>query len=187
GRIAERGIDVGDLVRSTSGASERPLFVVVEVDRVRIRVAVPERDARWVNAGDEATVRLTGMPGRSLSGTVTRVAAALDESTRSVWAEIDLDNPDGQILPGMFGEATIILEQREAALLLPAGAVRYDEKGAASVCVVSDRNTISIVPVTTGVDNGLQIEILTGLSGGERVVDSRLGRLAAGQQVRVQP
>lgn len=188
GVITERNVDVGDLVTnaSTSGSS-KPLLVLVDTARVRVQVVIPERDAPWASVGDATTIRFPALAGREFTGSVTRIASYLDDATRSMLVEVDLDNEQQTLLPGMFGEAKVTLEAEADGIYLPASAVRFDTKGVASVYVVSATGTVQSVPVTIGADDGQKLEITSGLSGGEQVVDAMLGRLTDGQQVRIQP
>ncbi len=186
GVIAERHVDLGDLVRNTQTGSSRegpPLFVVSQVDRIRVRVAVPERDAPLVDVGDQAEITLQALQGQPLKGSVSRYSRMLDQRTRTMLVEIDLPNPKGRLLPGMFGQATIMLTAPSQSLVLPAGAVRHDEHGNAYVYVVNGASEIDVVEVTTGSDDGREVEITSGLKGSERVVGPVLSRLKAGQKV----
>ena len=189
GVVTGRHVDRGDLVRNTQTASDssrKPLFIVAQIDKVRVRSAVPENDAPWANKDDPVTLQLRSLRGRTFDRKISRVARSLDESTRTMLVEFDLPNVDGELLPGMYGEATITLEEKANALMLPAGALRYDEHGRAFVYVVQANGTIQIVDVETGADDGTQIEITSGLDETARVVDSMIGRLAAGQRVKIQ-
>lgn len=189
GIVTERNVDPGDLVRDTQAAStapHQPLFTIAGLDRVRVRVPVPEDDAEWLTVGDPATVHLRGLPGRAPNRKVSRAAGSLDENTRTMTVEIDVPNPDGSLLPGMFGEATITLEEKADALVLPATAIRHDESGRSYVYVVAADDAILVVDVTTGLDDGKQVEIVSGLTGSERVVGPTIDRLKPGQKVRVQ-
>ncbi|MEQ8790612.1 MAG: efflux RND transporter periplasmic adaptor subunit [Pirellulaceae bacterium] len=188
GVVVERYVDPGDLVRNaqtTASDSRRPLITIAAIDRVRVRIAVPENDAAWIRVGDAAAVQLRAFPGQAFPGTVARLARRLDESTRTMLVEVDLDNPDRAILPGMYGQATITQDRQLASVVLPAGSVRFSETGAARVYVVGDDNKVRLVEVETGYDDGSKIEITRGLSGGERVVTAMLDRLEDGQSVRV--
>jgi RND family efflux transporter MFP subunit len=188
GVVVERRVELGDLVRNSQNTATtvEPLFVIAQTDKVRIRVAIPERDTPLANIGDSASITLQALPGQTFSGTVARLAGSLDERTRTMLVEIDLPNLDGKLLPGMFGQATILLESRAEQVALPASAVRYDEKGRSYVYIVDGNETIQVVDVSTGVDDGLQIEITSGLTGSERVVGPLLHRLSAGQKVNVE-
>ena len=188
GVVTQRHVDPGDLVRNIQTASEssrKPLFEVSQVDRVRVRIAIPENEAALAGEGDDVSLELRSMPGRPFPGKIKRVAKRLDEGTRTMLAEVELQNDEGLLLPGMYGEVTITLEETANALVLPATAVRFDEKGNSTVCVVGSDSTISVVAVTTGYDDGKQIQILTGLDASARVADGSLARLKEGQKVKV--
>jgi RND family efflux transporter MFP subunit len=187
GVVNVRRVDPGDLVRDSSDTdSGHALFVVSQIDRVRIQIPVPEAVAAHVGKGDNVTITFPSFSGEPpLEETITRVAESLDPSTRTMLVEVEVKNPGHKLLPGMFGQASISLSTRVAANMLPARAVRFDEKGAAYVYLVSDQNKISIVPVTTGLDDGISIEIVTGLKPGQKVVDAHLKRFKEDQQVEV--
>jgi RND family efflux transporter MFP subunit len=188
GVVTHRNIDPGDLVRNAqTGAGEHgpALFVIARLDKVRIRVPVPERDAPLATVGDQVTITLQALPGEIFEGEISRVAGALDEHTRTMLVEIDLPNPDGRLRPGMFGQATITLADPGGTLTLPANAVRFDEQGKGYVYVVDASNQVAITEVETGIDDGEQIEITAGLKGDERIVGPLLRRLKAGQEVTI--
>ena len=191
GVVTERNVDLGDLVRniqSASGVGLKPLFAIVQIDQVRVQIAVPENEAPWANVGDRVTLHLKSLPSHIFKGenvVISRVAGILHESTRTMLVEVDLRNDEGVLLPGMFGEATIVLEEKPSALVLPATAVRHDKENANFVYVLNSQDQVSIVKVGTGLDDGKQIEITSGLDENARVVDSTIGGLAAGQSVRV--
>ena len=187
GVVIERHVELGDLVRnSQNNVTTEPLFVIAQVDTVRIRVAIPERDVPLATVGDSASITLQALPGETFSGVIARIAGGLEQSTRTMLVEIDLPNTDGKLIPGMFGQATILLDSRADQVALPAGAVRYDGKGRSYVYVIDNDATIQEVDVVTGVDDGHQIEITSGLTGHEQVVGPLLHRLSAGQKVNVE-
>ncbi|MCH8991040.1 MAG: efflux RND transporter periplasmic adaptor subunit [Acidobacteria bacterium] len=166
GVVTARSVDPGDLVREESEvgkAGGRPLFVVSQIDRVRIQMPVPEADAALVNKGDSITMTFPSFPGEKLTTFVSRLSHSLDPSTRTMLVEAEVENPDGKLLPGMFGQASISLSTKTAANMLPARAIRYDESGQAFVYVVGADDKVSIVNVQTGLDDGQSIEILAGV------------------------
>lgn len=187
GTVTARSVDLGDLVTNSQSASGHrvPLFSVGQLDRVRVQVAIPESDASWTTVGDAAFVRLSALSGRSFEGKVSRIGRSLDASTRTMLAEIDLDNPDGALLPGMYGEATIVLDEKADALVLPAVTVRFDAEGKATVYTVDDAGVVQTVEVAVGVDDGRRLEIQSGLSPEARVIEGMLDRLTPGQQVEI--
>lgn len=185
GVVTQRGIDPGDLVRdSTRSHDANPLFVIAKTDVLRITVPVPERDAVWIKKGIAAEISFSAFPGKVFKGAVARTAGCLDPKTRTLAVEIDLRNSTGQLLPGMYGTVVLTSEKR-TALLVPSGTIRFDLTGNEKIAYVVKDNSISHVSVTTGADDGHDIEILSGLKAGDLIVTGMLGRLADGQQVKV--
>ncbi len=183
GVVTTRSVDLGDLVyEQTQGGT--PLFVVSQVDKVRVHVPVPEADAAAVNRDDKISLSFPSFPGEeAIQATVTRVSASLDPSTRTMLVEAEMANPDQKLIPGMFGQATITLATKVAVNMLPARAIRFDEAGQAYVYVVGEDETVEIVTVTTGLDDGSSVEIVSGVTPGQQVVDAHLRRFQPGQKV----
>jgi RND family efflux transporter MFP subunit len=184
GIITFRAVDPGDLVHAAGGTKgSDTLLRVAQVNKLRVVTHVPERDAVWLDVGDAVELEFDAYPGKVFTGTIARKSGALNGSTQRMQAEIDLDNSNGQLLPGLYGRARISLEKRPGALVLPAGAVRFGQ-GPTHVYVVSG-GTVKHQPVTIGLDHGDWVEILSGLSGNEQVVNGMLGRLKDGASVTV--
>ncbi len=185
GLVTQRRVDVGDLVREASDVGDgRSLFVVSQIDTVRVQVLVPEADAALVSGGDAMSLRFPSFPGEEpIQAEVTRLANDIDPNTRTMLVEAQIENAQRKLIPGMFGEASIVLSTTAAATMLPARAVRYEESGDAFVYIVEDDATVTVAPVTTGLDDGHAIQILTGLRPGQLVVDAHLKRFVNGQQV----
>ena len=186
GVVTTRTMSPGDLVRKNGDVDgSRPLLVISRIDKLRIQVPVPERDAAFVGKGDELTLTLPSFPGETITAKVSRISHSLDPSTRTMLIEAEYLNENGKLLPGMFGQASIALANKVAANMLPVRAVRFDEEGKASVCLVNADSTVSVVPVETGIDDGNQIEIVSDLKPGQQVVDAHLRRFTDGQKVAV--
>ena len=98
-------------MRATETASHQPLFTVAQVDIVRVRVMVPEKDAPWVHEGNHVLIKLQSLPGREFVGKVSRMSDSLDESTRTMLVEVDLPNPQGALLPGMFAALRMLIHR----------------------------------------------------------------------------
>ncbi|WP_145057758.1 efflux RND transporter periplasmic adaptor subunit [Lignipirellula cremea] len=185
GIVSERALDPGDLVREGNEVGQgKPLFVISRIDRVRVRIPVPEADAALVQRGDPIELSFPSFPAEEkLQAKVTRFAGVLDPHTRTMLVEAEINNVDHKLLPGMFGQASITLSRRAEASMLPARSVRFDESGQAYLYVVDGDQTVSIVQVATGVDDGQWIEILSGVEPGQAVIDAHLRRFAAGEKV----
>jgi RND family efflux transporter MFP subunit len=112
GVITRRLINVGDLVQAaTATRPAAPLFTCQKIDVVRVFADVPETNAAAIRPGWAAEVQLYGPTGQTLRNTVTRIAGALDPTTRTMRVEIDLPNPDESVLPGMYAQVTLSTPQ----------------------------------------------------------------------------
>lgn len=183
GVVTARFADPGALIQAgASGPAERAALVtVMDMCRVRVIVDIPEPDVARTHRGDPAEVRFDGLPGKVFRGKITRFATALDPQTRTMRAEIDFENHDHTIRPGMFGQATLKLEEEASALFLPAQALRVGSDGKHFVFVVSD-GRVRAVPVNVGLDDGRQVQVM-GLRGNETVVLSSPEKLEEGVAV----
>lgn len=188
GVVTSRAIDPGDMVYQASSpkGGNQPLLRVAEVDRIRLKTYVPERESAWVDPGDPATVVFDALSGQVFTGQVARTAQALEPSTRTMLVEIDLPNVDGRIRPGYYGQARIVLEKREQALALPSSAVQFDD-GGSFVYVVTTGDTVRKTPVGIGLGSAGWTEIVSGVGAGERVVASAARGLTDGASVSVVP
>ena len=189
GVVTQRSVDPGDLVRESSEVgSGEPLFVISQMTKVRIHIPIPEADAALVGKDDIVTLSFPAFSNEeSIKIPLTRVSGELDPSTRTmlVEVEVEVEKLAWKLLPGMFGQASISLSNKIAANMLPARAVRFDESGEAYVYVVGENDKVSVVNVTTGIDDGHSIQILTGLQEGQQVVDAHLKRFTDEQKVTV--
>ena len=187
GIVSARNVDPGDLVTAEStGQSTKPLYVVSQVDRVRVRIPVPESVAPFVNPGDSVALSFPAFVDEpELVAEVTRRTGSLNEETRTMIVEAEIENAKGKWLPGMFGQATITLQSTSKASVLPARAVRFRENGTAYVYVIDEQETVTIAEVQTGLDDGHRVEIVSGVSSGDRVIDAHLNRFSNGQKVAV--
>ncbi len=186
GVVIERNVNPGDLVID-SQTNHPPLFTLHQTERVRIQTHVPERDAVYVNRGDKFEVSFSSFPSETIEAIVTRTSTRLDQTTRTMLVEAELENKDGKLIPGMFGEATISLSINQAAKTLPASAVRFGTSGEAFVYKVDSEGEIKQAVVKLGHDDGIRVEILEGVEREDRVVDAHLQRFVDGQKVKVLP
>ncbi len=185
GVVTGRHVNPGDLVATGNPATR--LFRISQVDKVRIHVPVPERDAPLVNVGDAVSLTFPSFAAEELTANVTRSTQSIEHNTRTMLVEAVVENTDGRLLPGMFGQASIELSTMVEADVLPARVIRFDAKGQPFVYVVGVDDAITVTPVETGWDDGSSIQILGGLPPGQRVVDAHLQRFVDGQPVLVLP
>ena len=188
GIVTARFADPGALIQiaTSSATSAIPLFTIMDLNTVRVYANVPQDDSPWIVPGKTAaTVKVTELPNRSFSGTVTRSTMALDPATRSLLVEIDLPNTDHALRPGTFAEVSLALRDIPQALVVPPQAVISTPKGK-SLFIVEEGRAKSVT-VQTGITDGRWIEITSGLRGDEDVVAVGKRRLLDGMPVQAAP
>lgn len=174
GAVRERRASVGEYL-----AAGAPVVALVRVHPLRLRVAVPERDASSVRIGQVVRVRLEGDVTEH-SGRVARLSPSIQELNRTLIVEAEVANPNGRLRPGAFARAEIVVEADRSAVIVPAAAI-VTFAGVERVFVVADGRAVER-RIRTGRRAGDRVEVLEGLSTGEPVVVSP-GNLAAGQPV----
>jgi RND family efflux transporter MFP subunit len=187
GVITARFADAGALVQAaTSSATQAlPLLTLMNMSTIRVYANVSQNDAALVKPGIPSFVSIAQLPGRRFEGTVTRTTGALDPTTRTMLVEMHLPNKDGLLQPGMFAEAVLQLKRHPNALALPPAALVLDSPGT-SVFVVQD-DKAKKVPIRTGIDDGVWVEVIEGLTGNENVVVVGKSRLTDGMAVAASP
>jgi RND family efflux transporter MFP subunit len=183
GVVSERNADIGYFAEAGGGSQAKPLFTVVLTDPVRVYVDVPEMDASLVDVGDAAVVRVGSLRGIEFRGAVTRTSWTLDATTRTLYTEVDIPNPDGQLRPGMYAQVTIELAEHENACTVPQAAVV--EQDGRTWCFIVDAGKAERKAVTIGLASGGEVEITAGLTGDELVILGKGGSLKDGQAAEV--
>ncbi|VTR95833.1 rnd family efflux transporter mfp subunit : RND family efflux transporter, MFP subunit OS=Singulisphaera acidiphila (strain ATCC BAA-1392 / DSM 18658 / VKM B-2454 / MOB10) GN=Sinac_0100 PE=4 SV=1: HlyD_2 [Gemmata massiliana] len=178
GVVTRRTFHVGDFVKSADQGAAQPLLSVTRTDVMRVVIQVPDRDVPYVTVGDPAAFEVGAPDLRIKFATrgISRLAKVQDPATRMMRVEVDVDNPtdanhpDGVLYSGAYGHATLTLQVGAPnAVRVPTIALSNRSPGKGSVRVMhGDR--IQTVPVTIGSDNGVEAEVLTGLTPVDRVV-----------------
>lgn len=176
--VTERRLHTGAHVMADADA----VCVLMEVSRVRVVLSVPERNAAQVRAGMPVRLVFDADGIDPIEGMLTRTSGALDPRTRTLRAEVELLNPDGQLLPGMFCHGEVSVREVEDALTLPGGAIRSDSAG--NFVWVVEGGKVRRTPVTLGLDDGRVAEVLSGLEGDEQVIAGNIGGLREGDAIR---
>jgi RND family efflux transporter MFP subunit len=168
GTITRRLVDVGTLVNAGAGTTAAELFEIAATDPMQVYVDVPQVFAPSVRVGADARIAVKNFPGRVFAGRVARTAGVLDAASRTLRTEVDLPNPKGELLAGMFVEVSLDVAVSHQVIRVPSSAVISDARGI-HVAVV-DGGKVRLVAVTPGLDNGSTIDLVAGLSGGEQVI-----------------
>lgn len=183
GTVTARFADPGALLQSASSnqVAALPVATLAQVDRLRITVFLDQADAVVLRPGARATITMAERPGVERTGTVARVAGALDPRTRKMLAEIDLPNGDGAILAGATVTVTLALPVPRTPQV-PAEAVVLRD-GHPAVAVIGADSVAHFRRVTTGLTDGATIAVTDGLAAGQRV-GVNVGDLGDGARVR---
>jgi RND family efflux transporter MFP subunit len=186
GIITVRNIDVGDLINA--GASATPgteLFHIVQPDKLRVYVNVPEPSAQATRPGLVADLSFAVLPARRFTGTLVRTANAIEPATRTLRIEILVDNPAGVLFAGAYAQVHLKVPIGRDLLVVPVAALVFRREGLHVATVSNGR--IVMKAVTPGHDFGDQIEIVHGLTAEDEVVMNPPDSIAAGEQVQIAP
>jgi len=163
---------------------QTPIAMVVNQDKVRVAVDVPEKYIGKVFQGQSARIKVDAFPDRYFSGSVYRVSPVVDSRSRNTVVEVLVDNADGRLKSGMFAEARLITASRGAALSVPAGAV-VNQDGGDFIFVPAAGDLAARVPVKTGIRTSEFVQI-SGVKEGADVITFGLYGLKDGSKIKVQ-
>lgn len=184
GVITTRNIDIGALINAGNGGPNQELFVIAQIDPVRIYVNVPESDSPSIHPGVRADIQVSELIGEHFAGSVVRTANSIDPTTRTLNTEIDAPNPKGRLLPGSYAQVHFALKEQVQRLTVPANALLFRAEGP-RVAVVGSDNQVHLKQVAIGRDFGTTTEILSGIEVSDSIVLSPSDSLEDGQSVQV--
>jgi RND family efflux transporter MFP subunit len=189
GIITARFADPGALIQAATGSATQaaPLFTIMDMQTVRIYVNVPQEAAYLARVNTPGTLTIRELPDQHFEGVISRTTEALDPATRTLLVEIDLPNKERRLQPGMFANATLQLQQHANALAIAPTAIVPLRGGAAKSVFVVEQGRVKSVAIKTGIDDGVWLEILEGLTGDEDVVVVGKGGLNEGERVKASP
>jgi membrane fusion protein, multidrug efflux system len=196
GVVTARFVDPGALIQASGGeptfelggsaahpqGTATAVVSISSMNLLRVYVYVPEEAVGDIRRGMRATLTLREYPGRHFSASVARYATSLDLSTRTMLTEVDVENPQHDLYPGMQANVAINLENHRGALTVPPSAVGGSSTDAAVYVVRNSR--LQKIEVTTGIRTGEYVEIVSGLTDQEQVVNNFTPALVQGEQVR---
>jgi RND family efflux transporter MFP subunit len=183
GVVTSRTADTGALVAAGTSESTQAIPVVrlAQTSVLRLVLPIPESIAAGIRVGQTMKVHVQAL-NKDFPGKVARFADSLNEQTRTMETEIDLDNRDGKVIPGMYAEVAIPLDQQHAALNIPIEAVMR-ANDATTVWVVNQQNKVELRHVTLGYEGSSRVVVLAGLQEGERVIVGGQSGVTAGESV----
>jgi RND family efflux transporter MFP subunit len=181
GVITQRNIDIGSLVQAdaTTGTF---MFTIMQGNVIRTQVFVPQDEAFGVHPGIDAVVHVPEIPNRTFPGKVTRIADALQPGSRTLLTEVDIPNPDGVLASGVYCTIELHIPRNSPSLKVPADAIIFNENGV-QVAVVKD-GVVHLQKVGVVRDLGQEVEVNSGVEGGDQVILNPTVELADGSKVR---
>jgi len=183
GVVTSRTADTGALVAAGTSESTQAIPVVrlAQTSVLRLVLPVPESIAANIQVGQAMNVHVQAL-NKDFPGKIARFSDSLDEQTRTMETEIDVDNRDNKLLSGMYAEVAIKLNQQHAVLYIPLEAVLHTDKGT-EVLVVNPQNVVEDRQVALGYEGSTQVVVLSGLQQGERVIVGSRSDIRSGQTV----
>jgi RND family efflux transporter MFP subunit len=184
GIITERYANLGTLVQAGTSSPAAPIVKLSEDDLFRLVIPVPESYVRYIHVGDPVDVRVPSL-NKTFPGKVARFSVDVKESTRTMHTEVDVQNRDRALMPGLYADADVALEHRDDIPTIPLQSVNH-EGNKTTVFVVGKNSEIEDRPITLGLQTANDAEVVSGLAEGEQVVVSDRSGLKPGETVHPQ-
>jgi RND family efflux transporter MFP subunit len=186
GVVTQRFANQGALMQAGTSSSTQamPLVRLSQDNLFRLVIPVPESYVKFIHIGDPVQVRVSSLD-KVFPGKVTRFSVDVAAETRTMHTEVELANPSHVLMPGLYAEATLTLDRKNSALVLPLQAVNQSNNQA-TIFLVDPENTLQERRITLGIQTATDAEILSGLNEGDRVVVSDRSGLKAGMHVKPQ-
>src|ERR1700733_1467862 len=186
GTVTERYANLGTLVQAGTGSSTQamPIVRLSQDDLFRLVIPVPESYVRYIKIGDPVDVRVPSL-NRTFPGKVARFSVDVREDTRTMHTEVDVENRDRVLIPGLYADAELVLDRKDDVPTVPVQALNH-ERDKTTVFVVNGKGELEDRSVQLGLQTASDAEITSGLNQGELVVVSDRSELKAGEKVRPQ-
>ncbi|HYL61067.1 MAG TPA: efflux RND transporter periplasmic adaptor subunit [Candidatus Methylomirabilis sp.] len=184
GVITNRYADTGALVAAGTSSSTQagPVVKIAQISVLRLVLPIPESIAAQIHLGDPVKVHVQAL-NEDIQGKISRFADSLDVQTRTMETEIDCENRDGRLMPGMYTETVLTLQEKKDALTVPLESVVRNGTDA-TILAVNSQNTLEERHVKLGIEDNARVEVLSGLSEGDRVVVGNRSEFRSGQKVQ---
>jgi membrane fusion protein, multidrug efflux system len=181
GTITARNTDIGQLISATGGLE---LFRLAQTDPLRVYVRVPQSLIYAIVPGQTAKLTFQELPGRTFTATVTRTAGAVDPASRTLQVELQVANPNGEILAGSYAQVRFDEATNAHGLTLSDNALIFRAQGM-QVALVDSNNLVSLRSIKLGRDFGNTVEVLDGLQANDRVINNPPDFIADGMAVQI--
>ena len=187
GVVTARETDIGALINAgsgTGGGNGPELFKVADIHKMRIYVQVPQQLSAGIRPGLTADLTLPQYPDKTFKSTIATTSSAINQAARTLLVELHTDNPDGLLQPGAYAQVTFQLPTDQNVVRIPTSALLFREQGL-QVATLGPGDKIELKSIKLGRNLGTDVEVVSGLSMSDRVVNSPPDSLSAGDVVRV--
>lgn len=184
GVVTARYADTGALVAAGTSSSTQAIAVVrlAQISKLRLVLPIPESLAGQIHLGDPVKVHVQAL-NQDIEGKVSRFADSLDLQTRTMETEIDFENHDGRLIPGMYAETRLSMREKKNALTIPLESVTRNGDDA-TVLAVNPQNILEERHLKLGLEDNVRVEVLSGLSDQDRVVIGNRSEFRNGQKIQ---
>jgi RND family efflux transporter MFP subunit len=182
GVITARNTDLGALIQADDN-STKELFHLASIRKLRIYIPVPEVYAPNVRNGESVKVTLDAFPNEEFTGTIVRNSDAIDLNTRTLNVEVDVDNRTGRLFPGAYAFVHLKVPASVGSVTIPSNALLFRSEGLRAGVVRNGH--VVLIPITIGQDYGSAVEVLSGLTPNDAVIENPSDSLAEGAAVRI--
>ena len=184
GVVTARETDIGALINAGSGNNGPELFRVADIHEMRVYVQVPQQLSAGIQQGLTAELHLPQYPDKTFKATVATTSSAINMSARTLLVELHAENNNDELQPGAYAQVTFELPSDPNIVHVPTSALIFRERGT-EIAVVGPDDKVELKPVKIGRNLGTQVEILSGLSPSDRVINSPPDSLGAGDDVHI--
>jgi RND family efflux transporter MFP subunit len=186
GVVTQRYANLGTLMQAGTNSSTQamPLVRLSQDDKFRLVIPVPESYVKYIRVNDPVQVRVSSL-NKVFPGKVTRLSLDVTADTRTMHTEVDVLNTSHVLIPGLYAEASLTLQRKNSALVVPLQAVSQTNEQA-TVFMVDQNNTLQERKIALGLQSATDAEVLSGLNEGDRVVVSDRSGLKSGMPVKAQ-
>jgi RND family efflux transporter MFP subunit len=178
GVITLRNVDTGALVNE----GNTMLFRIAQTGSLRAYVNLPQSESENVHVGQHAILTIAEKVGQKFGGTVTRTSNALDPATRTLLTEVQVPNPAGALMPGMFAQVDLAVPRKNPPLMIPGDTLVVRSDGP-QVAVIGEGDKVHFTRIQLGRDFGDRVEVLGGLEEGQRLAINPSDAVTEGVQV----
>lgn len=183
GVITDRKTDIGTLINAGSSGNSQALFQLAKIDILRVYVEVPQSFSGLIKPGLTAELHFPEHPSSTFHAKLVSTSNAIHEESRTMTVELQMDNKDGGVLPGTYADVHFTLPTNSNVFRIPSSALLFRKNGM-EIATVGTDNKVVLKPVAIGRDLGNVVEVISGLSDSDQIIDTPSDSLAQGDKVR---